>query len=146
MWNSYSSSQFGGLPDVAGIQNLGLGYSPEEIERLRAQDVGEGEVNIRLFHSTWHGDFVCYLIENVHWFYLLVIVKCRLYEGRVVQGPLKGTEALFKVLLGLYDGATFLRSRCMNLLTILCVLRHRFWNKGISWVPFWCFWSWLDGS
>ncbi|KAL5213060.1 hypothetical protein ABZP36_023907 [Zizania latifolia] len=64
---SYSSSQFGGLPDVAGIQDLGFGYSPEEIERLRAQDVGEGEVNIRL------------------------------YEGRVVQGPLKGTETVFKV-------------------------------------------------
>ncbi|XP_052145380.1 uncharacterized protein LOC127764532 [Oryza glaberrima] len=73
---SYSSSQFGGLPDVAGIQNLGLGYSPEEIERLRAQDVGEGEVNIRL------------------------------YEGRVVQGPLKGTEALFKVYPGSRSGAS----------------------------------------
>ncbi|KAF2946457.1 hypothetical protein DAI22_02g295300 [Oryza sativa Japonica Group] len=73
---SYPSSQFGGLPDVAGIQNLGLGYSPEEIERLRAQDVGEGEVNIRL------------------------------YEGRVVQGPLKGTEALFKVYPGSRSGAS----------------------------------------
>ncbi|KAF0934686.1 hypothetical protein E2562_026432 [Oryza meyeriana var. granulata] len=73
---SYSSSQFGGLPDVAGIQDLGLGYSPEEIERLRAQDVGEGEVNIRL------------------------------YEGRVVQGPLKGTEAIFKVYPGSRFGAS----------------------------------------
>uniref|UniRef100_A0A0E0K3W3 Protein kinase domain-containing protein n=1 Tax=Oryza punctata TaxID=4537 RepID=A0A0E0K3W3_ORYPU len=75
-WLRYSSSQFGGLPDVAGIQNLGLGYSLEEIERLRAQDVGEGEVNIRL------------------------------YEGRVVQGPLKGTEALFKVYPGSRSGAS----------------------------------------
>uniref|UniRef100_A0A0D9VJS0 Protein kinase domain-containing protein n=1 Tax=Leersia perrieri TaxID=77586 RepID=A0A0D9VJS0_9ORYZ len=70
---SYSSSQFGGLPDVA---DLGLGYSPEEIERLRAQDVGEGEVNIRL------------------------------YEGRVVQGPLKGIEAVFKVYPGSRSGAS----------------------------------------
>ncbi|KAG8071961.1 hypothetical protein GUJ93_ZPchr0006g45075 [Zizania palustris] len=73
---SYSSSQFGGLPDVAGIRDLGLGYSPEEIERLRAQDVGEGEVNIRL------------------------------YEGRVVQGPLKGTETVFKVYPGSRFGAS----------------------------------------
>ncbi|XP_015688842.1 uncharacterized protein LOC102699841 isoform X4 [Oryza brachyantha] len=73
---SYSSSQFGGLPDVAGIQDLGLGYSSEEIERLRAQDIGEGEVNIRL------------------------------YEGRVVQGPLKGTEAVFKVYPGSRFGAS----------------------------------------
>uniref|UniRef100_A0A0E0K3W1 Protein kinase domain-containing protein n=1 Tax=Oryza punctata TaxID=4537 RepID=A0A0E0K3W1_ORYPU len=57
-------------------KNLGLGYSLEEIERLRAQDVGEGEVNIRL------------------------------YEGRVVQGPLKGTEALFKVYPGSRSGAS----------------------------------------
>uniref|UniRef100_A0A804NUR4 Protein kinase domain-containing protein n=3 Tax=Zea mays TaxID=4577 RepID=A0A804NUR4_MAIZE len=67
---SYSSSQFGEPSNVAGIQDLGLGYSPEEIERLRVQDIGEGEVTIRL------------------------------YEGRVVQGPFRGTRAVFKVYPG----------------------------------------------
>ncbi|KAF2946458.1 uncharacterized protein [Oryza sativa Japonica Group] len=36
----------------------------------------------------------------------LILVKCRLYEGRVVQGPLKGTEALFKVYPGSRSGAS----------------------------------------
>ncbi|KAM0917063.1 hypothetical protein ACQ4PT_009798 [Festuca glaucescens] len=73
---SYSSSQSGGLPNVAGIQDLSLGYSQEEIERLRVQNVGEGEVKIRL------------------------------YEGRVVQGPLKGIETVFKVYPGAIAGAS----------------------------------------
>jgi len=192
MWFSYSSSQFGEPSNVAGIQDLGLGYSAEELESLRVQDIGEGEVTIRL------------------------------YEGRVVQGPLRGTQAVFKVciefslyriltdpslpqtphsagslwhwvrpfyriltllssvdqlkivhqqndvpwkfvqqtdqniicsrtytftlliLVAIYDG-TFLCHRYMNILTILYVLRHRIWNKGIPWSPCWCFWSWFDG-
>ncbi|KAG2653198.1 uncharacterized protein LOC120656880 [Panicum virgatum] len=73
---SYSSSQFGEPSNVAGIQDLGLGYSAEELERLRVQDIGEGEVTIRL------------------------------YEGRVVQGPLRGTQAVFKVYPGARAGAS----------------------------------------
>ncbi|CAN6233873.1 unnamed protein product [Urochloa humidicola] len=73
---SYSSSQFGEPSNVAGIQDLGLGYSAEEIEQLRVQDIGEGEVTIRL------------------------------YEGRVVQGPLRGTQAVFKVYPGAHAGAS----------------------------------------
>ncbi|CAO2047890.1 unnamed protein product [Urochloa humidicola] len=73
---SYSSSQFGEPSNVAGIQDLGLGYSAEEIEQLRVQDIGEGEVTIRL------------------------------YEGRVVQGPLRGTQAVFKVYPGARAGAS----------------------------------------
>lgn len=48
---SYSSSQSGGLPNDAANQDLSLGYSPEEIERLRVQDVGEGEVKISLLQT-----------------------------------------------------------------------------------------------
>ncbi|RLM78966.1 uncharacterized protein C2845_PM12G24010 [Panicum miliaceum] len=73
---SYSSSQFGESSNVAGIQDLGLGYSAEELQRLRVQDIGEGEVAIRL------------------------------YEGRVVQGPLRGTQAVFKVYPGAHAGAS----------------------------------------
>ncbi|OEL24949.1 hypothetical protein BAE44_0014027 [Dichanthelium oligosanthes] len=73
---SYSSSQFGEPSNVAGIQDLGLGYSAEDIERLRVQDIGEGEVTIRL------------------------------YEGRVVQGPLRGMQAVFKVYPGARAGAS----------------------------------------
>ncbi|KAG2660692.1 uncharacterized protein LOC120713431 [Panicum virgatum] len=73
---SYSSSQFGEPSNVAGIQDLGLGYSAEELESLRVQDIGEGEVTIRL------------------------------YEGRVVQGPLRGTQAVFKVYPGARAGAS----------------------------------------
>ncbi|XP_062222352.1 uncharacterized protein LOC133921483 isoform X1 [Phragmites australis] len=70
------SSQFGEPSNIAGIEELGLGYSPEEVERLRVQDVGEGEVKIRL------------------------------YEGRVVQGPLKGIQAVFKVYPGARAGSS----------------------------------------
>ncbi|CAM0944824.1 unnamed protein product [Alopecurus aequalis] len=81
---SYSSSQSGGLPNIAGIQDLSLGYSPEEIERLRVQDVGEGEVKIRL------------------------------YEGRVVQGPFKGTQTVFKVYPGAIAGASEANLMALN--------------------------------
>lgn len=65
MSNSYSSSQSGGLPNIAGIQDLSLGYSPEEIERLRVQDVGEGEVKIRLFPSISDVVAVYHFLEKV---------------------------------------------------------------------------------
>uniref|UniRef100_A0A453PBL1 Uncharacterized protein n=3 Tax=Aegilops tauschii subsp. strangulata TaxID=200361 RepID=A0A453PBL1_AEGTS len=48
---SYSSSQSGGFPNDAVNQDLSLGYSPEEIERLRVQDVGEGQVKISLLQT-----------------------------------------------------------------------------------------------
>ncbi|KAL3630809.1 hypothetical protein CASFOL_023793 [Castilleja foliolosa] len=47
---------------------------PEDFSKLRAQNVGEGSVKIRLL--------------------------CRLYEGRVAQGPLRGTPVIFKVYPG----------------------------------------------
>lgn len=81
---SYSSSQSGGLPNVAGTQDLDLGYSQEEIERLRVQNIGEGEVKIRL------------------------------YEGRVVQGSLKGTQAVFKVYPGALAGASEANLMALN--------------------------------
>ncbi|KAM3243016.1 hypothetical protein ACQJBY_055164 [Aegilops geniculata] len=81
---SYSSSQSGGLPNDAVNQDLSLGYSPEEIERLRVQDVGEGQVKIRL------------------------------YEGRVVQGPLKGTQTVFKVYPGAIAGASEANLMALN--------------------------------
>ncbi|XP_020571990.1 uncharacterized protein LOC110018868 [Phalaenopsis equestris] len=67
---SYSSFQPGGPSDARNIEVPGVGYSSEDIERLRIQDVGEGKVKIRL------------------------------YEGRVVQGPLKGVRVIFKVYPG----------------------------------------------
>ncbi|KAK3158800.1 hypothetical protein QOZ80_2AG0141740 [Eleusine coracana subsp. coracana] len=73
---SYSSSQFGQPSNADAIEELDLGYSAEEIDRLRVQDVGEGEVKIRL------------------------------YEGRVVQGPFRGTKAIFKVYPGVRAGAS----------------------------------------
>uniref|UniRef100_M8BBQ8 Protein kinase domain-containing protein n=1 Tax=Aegilops tauschii TaxID=37682 RepID=M8BBQ8_AEGTA len=81
---SYSSSQSGGFPNDAVNQDLSLGYSPEEIERLRVQDVGEGQVKIRL------------------------------YEGRVVQGPLKGTQTVFKVYPGAIAGASEANLMALN--------------------------------
>ncbi|KAK9144246.1 hypothetical protein Sjap_004149 [Stephania japonica] len=49
-------------------------FSSEDVERLRVQDVGEGSVKIRL------------------------------YEGRVAQGPFKGTRVMFKVYPGQRTG------------------------------------------
>ncbi|KAL6911849.1 hypothetical protein ACP4OV_000654 [Aristida adscensionis] len=79
---SYSSSQFGEPSNISGVQELG--YSAEEIEQLRVQDVGEGEVKIRL------------------------------YEGRVVQGPLRGTRAVFKVYPGSLSGASEANLMALN--------------------------------
>jgi hypothetical protein len=47
-----TASQFGQPSNADSIEGLDLGYSAEEIERLRIQDVGEGEVKIRLFLPT----------------------------------------------------------------------------------------------
>ncbi|MQL91757.1 hypothetical protein Taro_024365 [Colocasia esculenta] len=66
----YSSFQTGAIPGGGRLEELNLGYSSEDIERLRVQDVGEGQVKIRL------------------------------YEGRIVQGPLRGTQIVFKVYPG----------------------------------------------
>ncbi|XP_058086807.1 uncharacterized protein LOC131233942 isoform X2 [Magnolia sinica] len=73
---SYSSFQSGGLSNVGIFEGLDLGYSSEDIEQLRVQDVGEGQVKIRL------------------------------YEGRVTQGPLKGTRVIFKVYPGQRAGGS----------------------------------------
>ncbi|KAK8926246.1 hypothetical protein KSP39_PZI018949 [Platanthera zijinensis] len=62
-------TSYSGLSD-RNIETLSVGYSSEDIERLRIQDVGEGKVKIRL------------------------------YEGRVVQGSLKGSRVIFKVYPG----------------------------------------------
>ncbi|XP_072956694.1 uncharacterized protein [Typha angustifolia] len=73
---SYSSFQSGGFSNTGRFQEVASGYSPEEIERLRVQDVGEGQVKIRL------------------------------YEGRVIQGPLRGTRVILKVYPGQRAGGT----------------------------------------
>lgn len=62
-------TSYSGFSD-RNIETLSVGYSSEDIERLRIQDVGEGKVKIRL------------------------------YEGRVVQGSLKGSRVIFKVYPG----------------------------------------------
>ncbi|XP_077237669.1 protein kinase superfamily protein [Tasmannia lanceolata] len=67
---SYSSFQSGGLSSVGRFVEPDLDDSSNDIERLRVQDVGEGDIKIRL------------------------------YEGRVSQGPLRGTRVIFKVYPG----------------------------------------------
>uniref|UniRef100_A0A1D1YE89 F420-non-reducing hydrogenase vhc subunit G n=1 Tax=Anthurium amnicola TaxID=1678845 RepID=A0A1D1YE89_9ARAE len=67
---SYSSFQSGGLFSGERVEELNFRSSSEDIERLKVQDVGEGQVKIRL------------------------------YEGRIVQGPLRGTRITFKVYPG----------------------------------------------
>ncbi|KAL6008188.1 hypothetical protein ACLOJK_033694 [Asimina triloba] len=71
---SYSSFQSGGLSNASRSEGFDLGYSSEDIEQLRVQEVGEGQVKIRL------------------------------YEGRVTQGPLKRTRVIFKVYPGKLAG------------------------------------------
>ncbi|KAM0935389.1 putative protein kinase [Dioscorea sansibarensis] len=71
---SYSSFPSGGFQNVSNFKEISAGYSSDEMERLRIQDVGEGQVKIRL------------------------------YGGRVIQGPLKGTRVIFKVYPGRRSG------------------------------------------
>ncbi|XP_042403297.1 uncharacterized protein LOC121992792 isoform X2 [Zingiber officinale] len=68
---SYSSFQ-GGFPNANSYEVPG--YFPQDIDRLRVQDIGEGQVKIRL------------------------------YEGRIIQGPLSGTRIIFKVYPGRRTG------------------------------------------
>ncbi|KAK6926176.1 hypothetical protein RJ641_007895, partial [Dillenia turbinata] len=98
------------ITSYSGFQS-GIGVEPgfvsDDIGRLRIQDVGEGSVKIRL------------------------------YEGRITQGPLKGTRVIFKVYPGQraggveadlmavneLNGHLFLQSNskdvCQNLLILL---------------------------
>nr|GMD56599.1 Cyclin-dependent kinase [Ipomoea batatas] len=76
---SYSGPQAG--------MGMGMEYcssSPEDVGRLRIQDVGEGNVKIRL------------------------------YEGRVAQGPRRGTPVIFKVYPGKQVGGTEADSMAAN--------------------------------
>ncbi|KAH6812589.1 Protein kinase superfamily protein [Perilla frutescens var. frutescens] len=62
---------FMNITSYSGMQSgTDMEYMPGDIGRLRAQDVGEGSVKIRL------------------------------YEGRITQGPLRGTPVVFKVYPG----------------------------------------------
>ncbi|KAL8049243.1 hypothetical protein ABFS82_06G008800 [Erythranthe guttata] len=62
---------FMNITSYSGFQSgMGMEFVPEDVGRFRAQDVGEGSVNIRL------------------------------YEGRIAQGPLRGTSVIFKVYPG----------------------------------------------
>ncbi|XP_078437563.1 protein kinase superfamily protein [Wolffia australiana] len=70
---SYSSLNRGGFSG-GGLYQMEASYSTEDIERLKVQDVGEGQVKIRL------------------------------YEGRISKGPIRGTRVIFKVYPGLRAG------------------------------------------
>ncbi|KAJ8506457.1 hypothetical protein OPV22_007343 [Ensete ventricosum] len=48
---SYSSFQSGGLSNANVFDEFSPGYSSEDMERLRVQDVGEGQVKISLFQA-----------------------------------------------------------------------------------------------
>lgn len=119
--NSYSSSQLGGLSSAGRYDELNPGYSSEDIDRLRVQDIGEGQVKIRL------------------------------YEGRIVQGPLKGTRVVFKVYPGQRAGGNEAdmmaanelnahdslqndaKSRCQNIQVLLGGFETR---TGEQWLAF----------
>lgn len=62
---SYSSFQAGGFTSAA-TYGKSLGYSSEDIERLRAQDIGEGQVKIRcLLDSKSSGCFMLPLFTDI---------------------------------------------------------------------------------
>lgn len=68
---------FMNITSYSGLQpGMDMEYSPVDIGRLRVQDVGEGSVKIRL------------------------------YEGRIAQGPRRGTPIIFKVYPGQQVGGT----------------------------------------
>ncbi|KAH9298415.1 hypothetical protein KI387_030097, partial [Taxus chinensis] len=70
---SYGIPQSGGL--VGGtFENTGAGFSFKDIEKMRAQKVGQGNVQIRL------------------------------YSGRVCRGPSMGTRVIFKAYPGQLTG------------------------------------------
>ncbi|KAH0455456.1 hypothetical protein IEQ34_015488 [Dendrobium chrysotoxum] len=48
---SYSSFQPGGPSDTKNIEVPNIGYSSEDIERLRIQYIGEGKVKMRLYEG-----------------------------------------------------------------------------------------------
>ncbi|XP_017244300.2 uncharacterized protein LOC108216132 [Daucus carota subsp. sativus] len=96
-------------------------FAPGDMERLRVQDVGEGSVKIRL------------------------------YGGRVIQGPLRGTPVIFKVYPGRQVGGaesdmmaanelnahTFLQSSSGTLCQNIQVLLGGFETKmGEQWLAF----------
>lgn len=99
----------------------GLDYSSEEMGKLRVQDVGEGSVKIRL------------------------------YEGRIAQGPLRGTSLIFKVYPGQRAGGleadimaanelsthTYLQSGSSEFCQNLQILLGAFETKtGEQWLAF----------
>ncbi|KAJ4828111.1 hypothetical protein Tsubulata_007156 [Turnera subulata] len=71
---SPDSFEVGRLIGSYGFMNPGMDFqyssSPDDLRQLKVQDVGEGGVKIRL------------------------------YEGRIAQGPLRGTSVMFKVYPG----------------------------------------------
>ncbi|KAK9120512.1 hypothetical protein Syun_018129 [Stephania yunnanensis] len=114
-----------GFMNITSYSTLQTGrdaeYSSEDAERLRVQDVGEGSVKIRL------------------------------YEGRVAQGPLKGTRVLFKVYPGQRAGGTeadmmatnelnthsFLQSNLMDVCPNIQILLGGFeTTTGEQWLAF----------
>ncbi|KAJ3680571.1 hypothetical protein LUZ60_016849 [Juncus effusus] len=71
---SYSSFQSGGISNSQIEQEMDFSNVLEQIGQSRSQNVGEGQVKIRL------------------------------YEGRVIQGPIYGASVLFKVYPGQIAG------------------------------------------
>ncbi|CAA0824749.1 Protein kinase superfamily protein [Striga hermonthica] len=64
---------FVNITSYSGLQSrMDMEISREDVGRLRSQDVGEGSVKIRL------------------------------YEGRIAQGPLRGTPVVFKVIVVIF--------------------------------------------
>eukprot|EP01018_Ginkgo_biloba_P005519 Gb_15365 [translate_table: standard] len=71
---SYAAPQSGGLSGAGMFENSAAGYTQKDIEQLRGQDVGEGNVQIRL------------------------------YSGRVSRGSRMGTRVIFKAYPGRLTG------------------------------------------
>ncbi|KAK2972870.1 hypothetical protein RJ640_028398 [Escallonia rubra] len=113
---------FMNITSYSGFQpGFDIESSPGDVERLRVQDVGEGSVKIRL------------------------------YEGRIIQGPLRGTQVVFKVYPGKQVGGAeadmmaanelnahaFLQSSSENVCPNLQILLGGFEMKtGEQWLAF----------
>ncbi|KAK4487676.1 hypothetical protein RD792_005657, partial [Penstemon davidsonii] len=73
-----------GFMNITSYSGMDTEYSPVDVGRLRAQDVGEGGVTIRI------------------------------YEGRIAQGPNRGTPVIFKVYPGKQVGGVEADSMAAN--------------------------------
>lgn len=90
---SYTCS-YSGLQSGMDLESSG------DMGRLRVQDVGEGNVKIRCISWIYIYKTILHFFNcsSCYWYCLWQFI-CRLYDGRIVQGPLRGTPVIFKVII-----------------------------------------------